>query len=565
MSVVAGVRFRHLISQLTEQETKSFILQLDPNLITKALFYYVIHQSTTAAPDGKQTDDVTLMVSDVIQSRKPLTTEKDIEDTKCKSLDTLPQRVIGKVASYLQEGSYKVLSYTNRAIYIGCNTPNLLQDLTVDAENQAVTDKITKMPRYPFAKHVHVTVQDLSAKRADIIQRTFCQMQRVRSLSIWMRPTCRSQGAFEQIAGQTSHCYGREFPEQIEFLDILIREADEPLTTSLHPYWFSPGRFAYALMCFPNIRYLSLTMRENRIDEEQYDQRDLVLVESTFNDLLGLRVDGMDEIGETVLQTNHKSLRYLSIGLWLGYPQHGALLNSLTFPALKELQFNGNELIPIISFVESASSTNLEKISLKFYCGVANESTTDPEAMEGIIEKVITNYLKLNVLKVVLVFEDVDDHYYYDANWARGHEPMTASIIWGIEQGLSKTQDLSRDTFKICIKTTLINQLDRVQLMLSLQPMMRALIDCNIGDFMVILRINGTVDVDEKKACNFDHVIPAIEKEELESLRSISDNIVIHKVSPTPCQKWVISYKEYKMNGYSEQWMMSRHSRWSRD
>ena len=568
MSVVAGVRYRNLISQLTEQEKKSFTSSLNPNLIAKALFYYVIHQSKTTASGGNQTDDVTQMVSDIIQSRKPVKKEKKdiklLKDTKCKSLDQLPQRLIGKVASYLQEGSYRELSHTNRAIYIGCNTPNLLQSLHVDSDNQAIKDKITKMPRYPFAKHVQVDVEKLSTERADSIQRTFCQMQRARSVSIWMQATCRSQCAFETIAGRMSYFWGPEFAERIEFLDVFINEADQPVTNCFHPYWFSPSRFAYALICFLNVKYLSLTMRENRIDEEEYDQKDLDLVEFTFNDLLGLRLDGMDEIGETVLRTNHKSLRYLSIGLWRGYSD-GVLLNSLTFPAVKELQFNGDDLLPITVFVQSASSTNLERMSLDIHCGLANESTAAPEAMESIIEEVIAKYLKLNVLRIVVQFEDPEDAYYDDANWANGHEPMTASIFNGIEEGLMETQDLLRDTFKIWIKTTLINQEERVQFMQNLSGMMRALINCNIQDFMVILRINGTVDADEKKTRKLVGVIPAIKQEELESLKSLSDSIMVHKVSPTPWQKWVISNKGCKMNGYSEQWMMSRRDRWITD
>ena len=392
-------------------------------------------------------------------------------------------------------------------------------------------------------------------RRAWGIQEALRKMQRIRSLSIVMKATYRSQCAFEEIA--RSRVDGT-FPVPIEFLDVFIYEACQPAD----PYYFSPIRFMYALHHFRNIKYLSLTTREDRIDEEEYDQNHLLMVESTFTDLLGLRFDGMDEIGETLLRTNHKSLQYLTIGLWLGYPEHGELLNSLTFPSLKELQFNGNDLIQIILFVESASSTNLEKLALDFYCGLANESTTDPEAMEHFVEMVLTNYLKLKVLKIELRFDDPDEVYYWDANWANGHKPMTASIFKGIEQGLMKTQDLLRDTFKIWIKTTLLAQQERVQFMQSLQGMMRALISSNIGDFMIILRIDGTVDAAEHRECEYVDVIPAVEKEELDSLHSISDNIVIQKISPTPCQKWVISNKGCKMTGYSEQWMMSRHARW---
>ena len=552
MSVANGIHFRYLASQLTEQEIQTFISSLNEDLVINALFYYVVYQSK-ADSFIEPAYDVTQTVSNIIQSRKPAETE-----TKGIKLDQLPQRLIGNVASYLKGTSYEALSQCTRAIYLGCNTPNLLQSLSVNSENQVIKDKITKMPRYPFAKHIRLDVEKISMKRARAFGDTLRKMQRIRSLTIVMRATSPSQRAFEAISLPSA---GEAFPAQIEFLDVTVHNAVQ--------YRFVPDRFAYALIFllrFRNIKYLSLTMRQDRRDQEEYDQKHLDQIECTCTNLLGLRVDGnhgMDAIGETVLLTNHKSLRYLSIGVWRGYPTDSALFNFLTFPALKELHINGNDVIPIALFAERASSKNLEKMSLDFYCGVANESTTDPEAMENIIEKVMKKYLKLNVLKIVFRFDDPGDEYYYDRNWAQGHQPMTPAVCKGIERGLMETQDLLRDTFKIWIETTLLNQEERVQFMQNLTGMMTALVNCNITDFMVILRIYGTVDAAEQKKYEYLDVIPAIEKEELESLYSISDNIVIHKISPTPCQKWVVTNKGCRMNGYSEQWMMSRHDPWT--
>ena len=61
---------------------------------------------------------------------------------------------------------------------------------------------------------------------------------------------------------------------------------------------------------------------------------------------------------------------------------------------------------------------------------------------------------------------------------------------------------------------------------------------------MVILKIDGTVDAAEQKKYEYVDVIPALEKRELESLQSISDNIVIHKVSPTPSQNGWLPIKD---------------------
>ena len=547
MSVAAGIRFRCLVSQLTLQEKQSFITSLDHDLIMKALFYYAMHQ-LGGRSEIDPADDVSQMVSNIIQSREP--EKEEIKDTPCKTLDHLPQRLIGNVASYLVESRYELFSQCNSAIYLGCNSPNLLQDLFVYSENRAIRDKITKIPRYPFAKHVHVQIDEISMKRAGALLETLCKMNCTRSLTMSMQATYQSLCAFDIIAGRVR---GELFSEQIEFLDICMGQRIEMWTTP--PYWFDPARFVYSLIRFRNIKYLSLTMRESRIDDEEFDQEYMDEIASTFTSLLGLSLRGMNIIGETILRTNHKLLRYLFIELWKD--DDFSLMNSLTFPMIKELQLEVNDLVPIISFVDNASSTNLERISLGLWCGDFDEDLSDPDSMEIVLEKVITNYLKLKYLKVTIEFEGEDDYEWNDLGYY--HTPMTASIFNGICSGLTRTKDLFRDTFKISIKTALINKKERTECIECLEKMMKTLTCCNIEDFMVILKIYGTADVKEMKEKEDSHMIPAIRLEELQSLYSVSEKIDISNVPSYRHSTFVITRQECKMNGYADRWVMSRH------
>merc|ERR1712228_191758 len=46
-------------------------------------------------------------------------------------LDCIPRQLIGATASFLQQKDYIHLSKTNRSVFLGCNTPNLMQELNL--------------------------------------------------------------------------------------------------------------------------------------------------------------------------------------------------------------------------------------------------------------------------------------------------------------------------------------------------------------------------------------------------------------------------------------------------
>ena len=117
------IKFRLLADQLNESEFKRFISQfliehMGKNCILNLLFEYFKKNDIDTKP-------ITNHMSEIIKSRKETS-------STCKSkpiiIDKLPTNLIGCVASFLEMNSYINFEKTNRTIYIGCNSPNKLEE-----------------------------------------------------------------------------------------------------------------------------------------------------------------------------------------------------------------------------------------------------------------------------------------------------------------------------------------------------------------------------------------------------------------------------------------------------
>ena len=86
------------------------------------------------------------IISTIIRSRE--TDTNNGEDSK--RLDTLPRRIIGVCASYLDQMSYAALSVTNRSSYLGCNGPNTLNEVNLQHRHGSV-DVYSDFSAFPFA------------------------------------------------------------------------------------------------------------------------------------------------------------------------------------------------------------------------------------------------------------------------------------------------------------------------------------------------------------------------------------------------------------------------------
>eukprot|EP01084_Bolivina_argentea_P286150 490836_1 len=124
MSLSKAVKFQFLAAQLTENETSLFINKLfqnHPKHINMALFNHMLNVLTTA-----ESDNINALISNIIESRKKNQQQMRKQSLK---LDCVPKPLVGVIASFLDQWDYIDFSKCNRYIYLGCNTPNLMQQL----------------------------------------------------------------------------------------------------------------------------------------------------------------------------------------------------------------------------------------------------------------------------------------------------------------------------------------------------------------------------------------------------------------------------------------------------
>eukprot|EP01083_Nonionella_stella_P143447 445950_1 len=124
MSLNKAIQFQHLISQLTDQERVYFLSKLigsHLDLLLTSLFHHLSKPNQI-----NEANEFNASLSDIIQSRK----EKPLPIcARSIKLDQFPKAIIGYMASFLGQRHYNRFSLCNRAIYLGCNSPNTLQRL----------------------------------------------------------------------------------------------------------------------------------------------------------------------------------------------------------------------------------------------------------------------------------------------------------------------------------------------------------------------------------------------------------------------------------------------------
>eukprot|EP01083_Nonionella_stella_P156236 505686_1 len=121
-----SLKFRTLCAQLTPFETKLFInsvVDVNGTVLFSALFHLISSSCTYKDIDA---DSLNHMVSNIILSRK---TKQKQNAMVTKTIDGLPPALIGHTASFLPQSDYIKLSTCTRSLFIGCNTPNQMQEL----------------------------------------------------------------------------------------------------------------------------------------------------------------------------------------------------------------------------------------------------------------------------------------------------------------------------------------------------------------------------------------------------------------------------------------------------
>ena len=147
MSVLEAVRFRYLANQLSKSEKLDCIIQLinEPDeIITTALFKHFVYNET----DAKNVND---MISTIIRKRDEI-----LDEPQEHKLDMIPSPLIAHIGSFLNQWDYIDLSKSNRSIYLGCNEPNMMQQLRLYDDHECSN---IKLKLYPSIKYFHLELQ----------------------------------------------------------------------------------------------------------------------------------------------------------------------------------------------------------------------------------------------------------------------------------------------------------------------------------------------------------------------------------------------------------------------
>ena len=130
MSLKDPIKFRYLLNQLTNEEMTTFLLLLvnkSRDVIIASLFGHFVD----SPQEAKHFNDI---ISKIIRKRKPKSISLDKPINKHK-LDTIPSHLIGHTASYAEQQDYVNLSLVNRSVYLGCNSPNMLQEINLSVSS----------------------------------------------------------------------------------------------------------------------------------------------------------------------------------------------------------------------------------------------------------------------------------------------------------------------------------------------------------------------------------------------------------------------------------------------
>ena len=418
MALVQAIKFRDLLAQLSSIETLSFVTDLassDPQLIIRALTSRFICQSRSS-DDDTENQNCNDILSKIIQSR-------DSDDNKScdEKLDTLPRRVIGICSSFLDQTSYAALSVTNRSIYLGSNTPILLQELTVKYKSDS-DHGLLDICKFQFAKKfiLKVPLKDEDSRICDdlaisrykmkIIASQIAKMSRLQALDL-------SDVHAEFIAIIANH---ETTNQRTKSLSVTLWESE------IGDYDDEPyDRFVSSITDFKQLQFLKFR-NQNDLNPDRYDDDEMMnrsLIESCSN-LRGLDLDDRGYgIEYDVLQSIGHRLQYLFL-----YDRAGCFIHSVgekkfDFNNLRELRQGSHCANDSLQTVLE-TSINLEKVELRGKSGNSD-----------LCQQLLKQCERLRYLEV-REFRNKDE------------------VLQSLERSLFFNNTIHRDTLKIRINTS---------------------------------------------------------------------------------------------------------------
>ena len=502
MALVQIFEFRELAAQLTKEETKSFFIKLfefDPKLMIHALSSHFIYQS-------KNRDDTAVnahcnkLISTIIRSR-----ETDIHrEEENNRFDSLPRRIIGVCASYLDQMSYAALSATNRASYLGCNGPNMLNEVNYRCEFRNLYPVLSA---FPFATKLCLDCLPciLSIDKMRIIASQISKMFRLYSLDL--SKSCRK--LIKMIA--KNHVTNERitsvvFSLQGNCLDFegVIRKCQG---------------FIELISRFKHIQFLKVWIQGFIDPEDEDGWKTEALIESLSN-LKGLDFDdGGCGIEWSILQLIGHRLEYLALHDREEHFYRSAEQKRIDFVNLRQLR-QGDYCMSDCGRIIMKTAIHLEKVRLCNY--------------SDLLKDILTQCAELKYMEI-------------DAFDGVGRGGLD-DVLQTLQRSLFSNKTIQRDAFKIRINTSLTAIAECKEYIVKLNRIVKLLAANIVDQWMVIIHIKVSTHNGKEKNQQLIHDLPGRLTSDISKTRVFQSKKHITGVIANP---------QCTFCGWRESWLMS--------
>ena len=407
MAVTNVIKFRQLVSQLTGPEIQKLFLHLldsKPNELIHVISLGFMRNSRRHLRNQFFNQYCNSQVACIIRSRDPGGIDGSYTEP-CR-LDGLPRRLIGHIASYLEQSAYLDMSVCNRLIHLGCNTPITLTSLDVHCRGD-VEKMFFNPARFPYAAKMRFSssgIQNLEhleriRERQHIIASQIAALPLLRSLDL-------SDLAPHFVAVIAQHLSREQGIQQLRI---------SPVRST------TDAEFVEALSLFCGIHRLDLYDNDRPLKVSVRHQQAVLKSCRNLTELetFGLHNDCV--VGISLLRAIHRRLRLFSLAFATNDAIHE--LEAMQFPNLRELRLRddgslaaGRVIVPSARFLERVQIIHSED---------------GRHHAPKLIQETIISCSHLRVLDVYILSDDI------------------TRALEAIDRGLAVTKDQERDYLKL--------------------------------------------------------------------------------------------------------------------
>eukprot|EP01083_Nonionella_stella_P315230 1138162_1 len=495
--VSKALKFRTLCAQLTPTETKLFIsnvMFVNGTVLFSALFHLILSSCTYKDIDA---DCLNHMVSNIILCRKK---KQKTTAILTRTINGLPPALIGHTASFLPQSDYIKLSTCTRSLFIGCNTPNQMQELVL-FKREWKHHPIIDLAQFPSIKRLAIHFDEfrkLSMSDDVAVCRELntitLNADRVMTFSAQEMESFREQKLINMsnITTLTLAQFGRE-----------TRAFDHTIFHML-----------LSTSIFGNIQCLNLRNVICHFDPKQMKQ--------LLPSLSALSVRG--GFGTDIIALIHefaKQLKYLS--MWQN-TNANCNFSTVPFDKLEQLILLSPSFQTLHDILETA-------VELR-YCAI--------HMTYNKIKRIQLNEVKQCMVELITSCKSLE---YIYVNCTNVKKEWFEAICGGIEYGLFATNNWIRDQLWVKIIFEYEDVIVTGEIVFMITQMIAAIQRSRINDFLfaVLIRQKG-VNISET-------LLPQL-------IQNIPGDVTANTMNIRKQHRICITNKQCKINGYNVSWMM---------